>query len=100
MSAFGGKADVNQFATGEAFEGIYFGGGVPPRAFAPFKIAASESAVSKILGWRNPAPAQSEKKSKGNLSDPKKLASGRSYVDDATTREAFSAGTGTLQPRN
>ena len=72
MSAFGAKADANQLATGEAFEASTSGGAVPPRAFAPFQIAASESAFSKILGWRNPALAQSEKKTKTLLGFPKK----------------------------
>ncbi len=35
MSAFGGKADVNQLATGEAFEGIDFGGWGTPSGVCP-----------------------------------------------------------------
>ncbi len=35
MSAFGGKADVNQLATGDAFEGIDFGGWGTPSGVCP-----------------------------------------------------------------
>ena len=83
MSAFGGKADANQLATGVAFEGIDFGGWGTPSGVCPLPDR-------RKLIWRflnlvppqiQPRPRFNLKKTKRKIERSKKLASGRSYID-------------------
>ena len=62
MSAFGGKADVNQLATGEAFEGIDFGGSGTPSGVCPLPYC-------RKLIWRflNLVPPQIPTRPRFNL---------------------------------
>ena len=79
MSAFGGRADANQLATGGAFEGIDFGGWGTPLGVCPLPDR-------RKLIWRflnlvppqiQPRPRFNLKKTKRKFERSEKLASGR-----------------------